>query len=355
MLLSKMTNQKIKTFCRHTRLMKLLRNIKPGFYRSFINYFLGPVIFLWLSWSIYRQVQRQPNLELAWQQILQSFGSANAWYFVAVVALMFVNWGIETVKWKISIQSVQRLPFFKAFRAVLSGLSFSVSTPNRIGEYLGRMLYMEEGKRLKTISITIVGSISQLIITLGMGLAGLILIREKIETAHLASSLWMKVLIYGTAAVLMGVLLFYFRLSWLVRWADRIPGMKRFSYLIEALENFHASLLLRLLFLSALRYLIFLLQYYFLFSMFDVEITWMQACWAVSVSFLVLAVIPTFAIAELGLRGEVSLKLIGLFSTNQLGILVSTVTIWLVNLVLPAMAGSLFILGIRKIFRKERE
>lgn len=334
--------------------MKLFRNIKPGFYRSLINYFLGPVIFLWLSWSIYRQVQRQPNLELAWQQMLQSFGSAKAWYIGAVLALMFINWGIETMKWRISVQSVQHLPFFKAFRAVLSGVSFSVSTPNRIGEYLGRMLYMNEGNRLKTISITIVGSISQLIITLGMGLAGLIFIRKEIETAQLASSLWMEVLIYGTAAVLMAVLLFYFRLSWLIKWVDRLPGSKKFSYLIEALENFHAWLLLRLLFLSALRYLVFIVQYYFLFSMFGVEITWMQACWAVSISFLVLAVIPTFAIAELGLRGEVSLKLIGLFSANHLGILVSTVTIWLVNLVIPAVAGSLFILGIRKIFRKEK-
>jgi hypothetical protein len=72
------------------------------------------------------------------------------------------------------------------------------------------------------------------------------------------------------------------------------------------------------------------------------------------VIFLVLAIIPTFAIAELGLRGNVSLKLIGLFSTNSLGISITTATIWIINLVLPAIAGSLLILSV-KIFKNRNE
>jgi hypothetical protein len=74
----------------------------------------------------------------------------------------------------------------------------------------------------------------------------------------------------------------------------------------------------------------------------------------VSVVFLVLAIIPTFAIAELGIRGEISLKIIGLFSSNTLGILWTTATIWAINLVIPAVAGSLLILGI-KIFKNRNE
>jgi hypothetical protein len=41
--------------------------------------------------------------------------------------------------------------------------------------------------------------------------------------------------------------------------------------------------------------------------------------------------------------------LFGLFSGNILGIYAAATGIWLINLVLPAMAGSLFILGIRII------
>jgi len=80
-------------------------------------------------------------------------------------------------------------------------------------------------------------------------------------------------------------------------------------------------------------------------------------CWsAVSVSFLVMAVIPTIALfTDLGLRGKVSLKLMGLFSGNSLGISLTAVSIWFINLIIPALAGSLLILGIKRIFKKKNE
>jgi hypothetical protein len=43
-----------------------------------------------------------------------------------------------------------------------------------------------------------------------------------------------------------------------------------------------------------------------------------------------------------------------LFSTNSLGISITTATIWIINLVLPAIAGSLLILSV-KIFKNRNE
>jgi len=274
---------------------------------------------------------------------------------VAVVILMLVNWSLEAYKWKLSIQQIQQVSFSKAFRAVLSGISFSVSTPNRIGEYLGRVLYMEEGNRLKTISLTIVGSISQLIVTLTMGCIGLVLLRKQIEVGHVISEMWMDVILMGVTAVLIVLTLFYFRLSWLVRLADKLPGSSKFLYLVKALENFDATLLLKLLSISLLRFIVFGIQYYLLFRLFDVSIPWWQSFWSVSISFLVLAVIPSFAIADVGLRGKVGIKLIGLFAANELGILFTTITIWFVNLIVPAIAGSLLIVGIKKFYTDKNE
>jgi hypothetical protein len=68
--------------------------------------------------------------------------------------------------------------------------------------------------------------------------------------------------------------------------------------------------------------------------------------------FLILAVVPTIALAELGVRGKISIFLFGAFSTNTLGIVLTASTIWLINLILPALAGSLFVLGI-KLFRNK--
>src|SRR6218665_2481360 len=172
-------------------------------FRYFINYFLGPLLFIWLSYSIFIQIRRQPGLEQSWAHIKETFESNRIWLLLAVMLLMVVNWSIETVKWKLAVQWVQRIDFSTALKAVLSGVSFSVTTPNRVGEYLGRILYMEEGKRLKAISLTITGSISQLIITLGMGLAGLFILQANIEASGMISALWIRVLMFGTFAVLL--------------------------------------------------------------------------------------------------------------------------------------------------------
>jgi hypothetical protein len=332
--------------------MRLNKNIK-----IFLNYFLGPVLFLWLSYSIYNQVKHQPDLKASWIKIKQSLQSAEIWDLAIVVFLMIINWSIEALKWKFSIQKVQPISFSRSFKAVLSGVSFSVSTPNRIGEYLGRILYMEEGNRLRVISLTIVSSMSQLIITLLAGSVGLFFIRRNIDTGNTIEGLdsfWLQVLQYGVIIVLLILTGLYFRLSLLINMVDKLRSINRYSWLFSSLKDIDATLLLKLLSLSATRYIVFVVQYFLLFRLFKVDIAWWQCFWAVSVVFLVLAIIPTFAIAELGLRGRVSLKLIGLFNTNGLGISIATVTIWIINLVLPAIAGSLLILSV-KIFKNRNE
>lgn len=327
--------------------MKLNKNIK-----IFFNYFLGPVLFVWVSWSIYNQIQRQPDLERSWQTIRKSFSSPMVVNLLLVVLLMVVNWGIEAFKWKLSVQRIQQVSFFTAFKAILSGTSFSVTTPNRVGEYLGRVLYMNEGNRLKAISLTIAGSMSQLIVTLLMGWIGIILLRARLESSHLLSGIWVQMFICGILAVLVILTVFYFRLSLIIRLVEKLPKINRFTWLIKGLEDFNATLMLQLLSLSAVRFLVFIVQYYLLFRLFGVDVTLWQGLWAVSVSFLVMAVIPTIALfTDLSLRGQVSLKLLGLFSANNLGISLASVSIWFINLIIPALTGSLLILGIKRIFK----
>ncbi len=329
--------------------MKLNRNSKPGKYRAFIHYFLGPLLFLVLAWFIYREIKKQPNLE----EVYIAFKENGAVYLPVVLVLMIVNWSLEAMKWKMLVQPVQQISFTTALKAVLTGVSFTLVAPNRMGEYLGRVLYMDDGKRLKTISLTIAGSISQLLVTLFMGMIGLLILQQDIIAKQLISAIWFRVILFGVIAVLVVLTIFYFRLSGIIKWVDKIPGAGRFGYLVQALEGLDATILLRLLSLSMLRFGVFIVQYYLLFDLFGVELGWWQAFWGVSVSFLILAIIPSFAIAELAQRGVVMEMIIGLYSPNVAGIISATAGIWFINLILPAITGSLLILGIKKILKRD--
>ncbi|HYE55061.1 MAG TPA: lysylphosphatidylglycerol synthase domain-containing protein, partial [Chitinophagaceae bacterium] len=138
-----------------------------------LNYFLGPVVFLVLAYSIYRQVQRQPDWETSVAQLKNVFSGELSWLILVAFALMLVNWGLEARKWQLALRNLQHLSFWKAFKATFTGSTMASFTPNRTGEYVGRILYVQEGKRLQAIALTIICSMAQLQVTLYAGVAGL--------------------------------------------------------------------------------------------------------------------------------------------------------------------------------------
>jgi hypothetical protein len=322
--------------------------------KIFFKYILGPLLAAWLFYSLYKQIKSQENLRDSIQLMLDAPFGAEAWKFWTVVVFAFLNWGIEARKWQTLMHNLQPLKFFTAFKAVLSGVTVSLNTPNRIGEYGGRILYVQEGKRLKAISLCIAGSMSQIIITLFMGAAGLIylLIVTPADSQIMGLSLfWIKSLLYAVVVSLLVMMLLFFRLSWIIRLIEKVPTLGKFAEYVSVLDDFTPKILLRLLALSGARYLVFVIQYILMLQLMDIEFTWLQGLWTVSVLFLVLAIVPSFALADLGIRGKFSIELFQFYSSNTLGIIGATFGIWFINLFVPAFIGSLLILG-TKIFKE---
>jgi Lysylphosphatidylglycerol synthase TM region len=331
----------------------LNKNIK-----IFFNYFLGPLLFLWFCFAIYRQLQHQPDLPQKWASIKAAIAGPEKWILVLAGLLMPVNWGIEALKWQLSVTPVQHLPYWRAFKATFTGVTMAINTPNRMGEYIGRIFYMDEGKRLRAISLTIVGSISQLIVTMVTGSLAIFYIKLYVPEATYSnlglSSFWLDILQYGVLAITVILVMLYFRLSWIVRGVEKLPGISKYVYLINVLEDFNIRILWKILTLSFIRFGVFVIQYLLLFHVFGVELAFWQGFWMVSLMFLVLAIVPTIALAELGLRNQTSILLVGMFSSNTVGIFFTTFGIWMINLFIPALLGSLLILRL-KIFNNRNE
>jgi len=317
---------------------------------------IGPLVFCLLAVSIYRQLQRQPNWEASFRHIQQSFTGPGLWKIILAILLMLVNWGLEARKWQVVIRRIQSISFWQSLKAIFTGTTMAFFTPNRIGEYVGRILYIPGNKRIQAISLTIVCSIAQLLITLIAGIGALVYMKGVIASRQPGDAsllFWINTLLYITLAGAGILTLFYFRLAWLVRWVEKIPKIERFIQHIRVLDSFNATILWRILSLSIARYLVFIGQYYLLFSAFDVTLSPVQVFASIGVVFLVLAVVPTIAvITELGVRWKASMELVQFFNSNVWGVLATSLSVWIINLVIPALLGSLLILGIR-IFKSK--
>ncbi len=329
--------------------MQVGKNIK-----IFINYFLGPLLFAWLAYVIVRHLQQQPHIETSWRHIKDSFGSSAIIYFLIGILLMPLNWGLEALKWKMSVSPVVPIRFAQAYKAVLSGVSFSVTMPNRVGEYLGRMMYLPEGNRLRTISVTLIGSCAQLLVTVVMGLIGLVVLRKDLLQVHEQWVIAYQFTVYGLGLAALVLALLYFKIAGGKGLFQQWIRSRRYDYLVEALAYFNMQLLTRILLLSFVRYLVFVSQYILLFYLFGVNIDPATIAAVMSIVFLAMAVIPSIALVELGLRGEISISLMGIYTGNLLGVALTTITVWFINLILPAIIGSLLILNI-KVFKRKNE
>lgn len=315
-----------------------------------VNYIFGIGLFIWLSFSIYHQLKYKDNLHLSLQQLKGNLND-HRWTIYLVCFMMIVNWGIEAFKWKILIKPLERLSYRKSFYAVLSGVSFSVNTPNHIGEYGGRILYLKARNRWKAISVTFVGSVSQLITTLIFGIAGLSYFLINYETDipwHILPLSFLKLVIVSLILIITGIIVtFYFHLSLIVRLFEKIKWLRRFRKYVVVIAGYPTHILVKVLGLSILRYLVFSAQYLILLRAMGVEVVWWQGFGMIYLLYLTMAMIPSITIAELGIRGEVGLYYLGLLSANKMGIIAATFGIWLINLVVPAILGSLLLLGIK--------
>ena len=336
------------------RLKKMVLKRK---YKKLLNYIIGPALFIVLFLSIANKIKQQ----YSWQDLQTIFSNAfrpgNQLIVFFLIALMIANWTLEALKWKRLMKPVQQVSLLTACKAVFSGLSFSMFIPTAAGEYAGRAVYMHEGNRLRSLSLNVVGSISQLLITLTAGAIGLLQLKPLLlsheAVGNSLASVWFNGVLYAVLVAIFVFSIIYFQLAWFTKWFEKIPFVQKHIIFVQSLEEFGTIQLTQILWLSFLRYIVFIVQYMLVFALFDVPINGWQAAFATAVLLLILSAIPSVPnIAELGVRGEVSQQVFGLLSTHTAGIVFSAAFIWIINLILPAIAGSLFLAGI-KFFRNK--
>ena len=92
-----------------------------------------------------------------------------------------------------------------------------------------------------------------------------------------------------------------------------------------------------------MRYLAFSLQYYFLLIAFGYEGSFLLALAMILAVFLVKSVIPSITLTELGIRESVAMTIMGVFAVSGFIAFSSTFLLYLINIILPALVGLVFI------------
>lgn len=304
---------------------------------------------------LYRELFAKTGME-QWRQMIEPLllpGNPRSLFFL-VLLLLPVNLLLETLKWQHIIQVLEAVKFRSALAAVLSGVSVSLFLPNRVGDYLGRIFVLRKAKPVEAVLLTIIGSFSQMLVIGIAGAVAMLLLFPKMQFLQFLPptlTFW-SLLIISFLVVSMGLTLF-FNMRLLRRvFAGSSGWMQKIEQLLSVYELLSNKRLLVVIMLSGIRYLVFSTQFYLLLLAFGLPLPYFTGLMLISMIYLLMTLIPTIAISELGIRGSVAIAVFSLYfptesAQTSMIVLAASSLLWLINLAFPALLGVIAINRLR--------
>ena len=307
--------------------------------RKRLNFIIKVVIGLVFVSVIGYQLLHEKDTGAMWQSLLDRWSVENAWMVILAITLMPAVWMLEAKKWKLLMRPALEMSLRRALGAVLGGVSLSLFTPNRIGEYGGRILFVPPKYNWRAVVATLVGSFSQNLVNIAFGfVAGVaFLVFNDIIPHALRTGLGvLTVLILGFGVIL------YFRISALSIWVEKFTPpswMQRPWRALKYLQKITTQDLLIALGFSLSKYIVFSTQFVLLLLYFgvDVPVFWIFA--GVAVMYLMQTGVPLPPFVDVVARSELAVLLWASFAVNELSVLAASFFLWVINLLVPAFFG----------------
>lgn len=287
------------------------------------------------SYLAYKLITFDQYDELAahWKQMPAS----QLWWLVVTLILLPVNMLLEALKWKLFVSKIQKIDIFTSLKSILSGIYTGFFTPNRVGELVGRVAFIDAEKRKSGVTLSIVNILTQNLATIVCGLPAIVIFwRYKNNLLNTENTHYLE---YAVLSMLFLVTL-YFALPIISGKLDRTKFSTRISAFTACLSVFRFSDLLLILVVALIRYIVYAMQFYFILLFLGVQLLPWEAAVSIPSSYLLITLTPSFSFSEVAIRGSYAVFFINSFSPDVAGIALAGIGVWFVNYAIPMMAGS---------------
>jgi uncharacterized membrane protein YbhN (UPF0104 family) len=260
----------------------------------------------------------------------------NAWFIVtAIILLTFLNRFLEILKWKALANTLQPVSLGQSAAQVLAAVTAAIFTPNGLGEYAAKALYYKKQDTKEIVFLNLVCNGVQMIIATLAGLAGLV-------SFNFIYSVIPNILLLAIIAGIAIVALIVF--------ASRNITVKGYSLqkLFEKINVLPKNVHRKNMALALFRYLSIVNQHYLLFLLFGVNIPYPVMMAAITGIYFLGSALPNFTFIDFAVRGSVAVYFFGIIGVNEWIVVLAATLQWLLNVVLPVVAGSYFVLTFKR-------
>jgi len=287
------------------------------------------------SYYIYNKLLQNENLDfsefVSFLTKTDAFSTKNIFFLLILTTF---NWFFEILKWRILVSTIKKISFFEALEQSLSGLTASLITPNRIGNYGAKTIYYAKQYRKQIVLLNLIGNMSQMIVTTIIGIVGMVVFYSTydLELNYRKMSRFLIIV-----AVIASFAAFGLQQS---RFKTKGFSIER---VIDFVKNVSQRVHIQNLVFSGIRYAVFSFQFYFLLLIFGVDIDYKTAMIAISSMYLLASIVPSLAVFDVLIKTSAAVYLFSFLGVDELTILCVSALMWLLNFILPSIFGSYFV------------
>ena len=288
--------------------------------------------------------------------VASAFQGANAGWILAAVALLPINLLLESEKWHLFLGAIGAgSSRANTFASILAGYAIGVVTPLRVGDHVGRILYITDRRKGSLLILSLLDRVFSIWIYAVAGTLGMsyMLVNAANDPA---TAWWLTIALGGLIVVGAGILVFKPTLvSAAAGGIDRTSFFGRWVRRVQWIDHLVPSITLPALLLSALRFAVFSTQFVLLLMAFDVNASISSLYIGSAVVFFVKTVIPSISLFDLGIRESAAVLFFGFFGVAAGAAFSASLLLFGVNIVLPALIGALVIPKLRLQWKTSRE
>jgi len=305
-----------------------------------LSLLIKAAIVIFAFWFIYHKLVANENLR-NFKLLLSNIPQIEIIVVIgSVLVLMLVNWFLEAAKWKRLMIHIERITFYRAIESVFCGLTLAIFTPNRLGEYGGRVFFLSPKRRIIGIVAMTVGNIGQLVLTNVFGaIAACFFIHRFIPIEGLVFT----ALVVFASVFCLFFIVFYFNIQWLNGILLSFKFTRKYKKFYSILGRYRKAELFKVILFCFARYVVFSSQYFILFAWLIPGLHYPDIVMMTCLLFFIQSALPSLDLFDVGIRSITAVELFKHITDQHVAVIACTASIWLINIIIPAILGTYFV------------
>lgn len=315
-----------------------------------ISFWIKSLIFLIAASALCYVLSKNEKLNESYLINIQEGWGKHFLLLLIAILLIPLNWSLEAYKWKFLIKKLEQISFKQAIEGVIVGVTMGFITPHSVGDYAARIFFLTNSERTKGIGAVFISRISQFYITLYFGTIALVFYIYNVIHVQSNNLSYNSIIWFTLFNNVLFIFIFIYH-QHILRYFETKRFFKKLIPYFEIIKTYSFRELNLVMSLSLLRYMVFCIQFILILIYFDIHFPLWLMLIGVTFVFFIKSVIPTFL--DLGVRETAAVFFFGVFSNNHQNIIFASLTLWILNIVVPTIVG-LFLIYKIKLFNKEK-